>query len=72
MTVAVDVAETTVAELMKSIERGDKVQLRENGQAVAVMSPTSSAEGYRAVQSSRWPQRRRRWSALMSAPGGWG
>ena len=39
MTIAVEAADTTVPELMESIERGDEVRLMKNGQTVARIVP---------------------------------
>ena len=39
MTIAVEAADTTVPELMESIERGDEVRLMKDGQTVARIVP---------------------------------
>jgi len=40
MTVAVEATETTISELLESIERGDTLRLQKDGQTIAIVSPT--------------------------------
>jgi len=48
MTVEIEVAETTIPDLLDSIERGDRINLKKDGKTVATVTPAAFAS-----QSSR-------------------
>jgi antitoxin (DNA-binding transcriptional repressor) of toxin-antitoxin stability system len=43
MTIEVEATETTIPDLLDSIERGDTLRLQKDGQTIAVLYPTSSS-----------------------------